>query len=138
MRSLFALFLGVTTIACSPAPEASSSEEAVEKPTLTIYSGRSESLVGPIFDKLEAEGKFKLQVQYGDTAEMVTRLITEGSESPADLIFAQDSGHLGVLAAKDLLTNGYIGDIIDRDHVGSARRRGLLEPEREDAVAIVD
>jgi len=104
MRSLFALFLGVTTIACSPDPEGTSAEEAVEKPTLTIYSGRSESLVGPIFDKLEAEGKFNLQVQYGDTAEMVTRLITEGSESPADLIFAQDSGHLGVLAAKDLLT----------------------------------
>ncbi len=103
MRTLVALFFGMTVVGCSPAPETSVAPEASETPTLTVYSGRSESLVGPLFEQLEAEGRFKIQVQYGDTAEMVTRLITEGAESPADLIFAQDSGHLGVLAAKNLL-----------------------------------
>ena len=41
------------------------------------------------------------RVWYGKTAEMVTP--SEGEQSPADVIFAQDSGHLGVLAQRGAL-----------------------------------
>ena len=70
---------------------------------LVIYSGRGESLVGDLLAQAEQATGFEIEVQYGDTAEMVTRLLAEGAESPADLILAQDSGHLGALAAKGLL-----------------------------------
>ena len=83
----------------APAPEAApAAEAAAEAPVVTIYSGRGESLVGPLLDRAEAETGVKVEVQYGSTPELVTRMLTEGAESPADLIFAQDSGNLGALA----------------------------------------
>jgi iron(III) transport system substrate-binding protein len=98
MRKIAIAIAIATLTACSPTPETGS-----QTPTLTVYSGRGESLIGPLFERLQADGRFKLQVQYGDTAEMVTRLMTEAEASPADIILAQDSGHLGLLSAKQLL-----------------------------------
>ena len=60
-------------------------------------------MVGELFDKMEQKLDIKINVQYGSTAEMVTRLLTEGEQSPADIIFAQDSGHLGALSNKESL-----------------------------------
>ena len=70
---------------------------------LVVYSGRSESLVGLLFDRAREVTGLDIQVQYGDTAELVTRFMAEGVESPADLVFAQDSGHMGVLGERELL-----------------------------------
>ena len=55
-------------------------------------------MVGELFEKAEVDLGIEIEVQYGDTSELVTRLLTEGSQTPADIIFAQDSGHLGALA----------------------------------------
>jgi iron(III) transport system substrate-binding protein len=103
------MLLLLAALACSegepatPAPAPDAAPPAAEAPVVTIYSGRGESLVGPLLDRITAETGVKVEVQYGKTAELVTRMITEGAESPADLVFAQDSGHLGALAARDLL-----------------------------------
>ena len=70
---------------------------------VVLYSGRGESLVGELIEQAQAATGITIEVQYGDTAEMVTRLLAEGAESPADLILAQDPGHLGALAARNLL-----------------------------------
>ena len=70
---------------------------------LVVYSGRSESLVGPLLERAQEVTGLDIQVQYGDTAELVTRFMAEGVESPADLVFAQDSGHMGVLGERELL-----------------------------------
>ena len=99
MFSGAALLLG---LACSSAPDAPG-QASIEKPELTIYSGRGESLVGPLFERVPEDAPFTLSVQYGKTAEMVTRFLTEGDQSPADVIFAQDSGHLGVLSERGVL-----------------------------------
>ncbi len=90
--------------ACSTPPEPTASPDAdpvVE--TVTIYSGRGESLIGPLIPRMEQALGLELEVQYGDTPEVVTRLLTEGAESLADVVLVQDSGHLGVLSAKGLL-----------------------------------
>jgi iron(III) transport system substrate-binding protein len=104
MHTLIAL-LGSLFFAGCRGGEAVSTPQAQVKtqPTLIIYSGRGESLVGNLFERLNASGKFKVEVQYGKTGEMVTRMMAEGEACPADLIFAQDSGHLGVLAARGML-----------------------------------
>ena len=88
-----------------PTPPASEpAQPAAEPVTLTVYSGRGESLVGELFKTIPDDAPFRVEVQYGKTAEMVTRLLTEGDQSPADVIFAQDSGHLGALAERGVLT----------------------------------
>ena len=74
-----------------------------QKAELRIYSGRSEALVSDLFTQAEAELNIKLNIEYGKTDQMVTRMLTEGTQSPADIIFAQDSGHLGALSNRDML-----------------------------------
>ncbi len=95
--SLFTLF------GCGKGEPNKTIEVGPEPVTLTIYSGRGESLVGKLFEQIPNDAPFRVEVQYGNTAEMVTRLMTEGDQSPADIIFAQDSGHLGVLSKRGLL-----------------------------------
>jgi iron(III) transport system substrate-binding protein len=70
--------------------------------TLTIYSGRSEELVGPIIAQFEQDTGIRVEVRYGDTTGLALTLLEEGTNSPADVFFAQDAGALGLLAKNDL------------------------------------
>jgi iron(III) transport system substrate-binding protein len=93
----------VTLLGCGEGEPNKTIQVGTEPVTLTIYSGRGESLVGKLFEQIPDDAPFRVEVQYGKTAEMVTRLMTEGPQSPADIIFAQDSGHLGALSSRGLL-----------------------------------
>ncbi len=83
-------------------PEAGPALEDLEG-ELTIYSGRSEELVGEVFAQFEAATDVELQIRYGDTAELAATILEEGDRSPADLFFAQDAGALGALEIQDRL-----------------------------------
>ena len=55
--------------------------QQLQKRLLCIH-GRSESLVGSLFEKMEQELQLDIEVQYGSTSEMATRFLTEGAQSP--------------------------------------------------------
>lgn len=84
--------LAIGSIACAAATGASS-----DSSTLTVYSGRSSSLVDPILQEFSTLTGIPIEVRYGSTGEMAGTLLEEGENSPADVFFAQDPGGLGVV-----------------------------------------
>ena len=74
----------------------------VHAETLTIYSGRSKSLVEPIIKQFEEKSGIQVEVSYGGTTQLAAALLTEGDKSPAALFWAQDAGALGAVSKKEM------------------------------------
>lgn len=98
-----AAIAGSLAIACNNGPTAT--VPTPESPAtlvatggeLNIYSGRNEQLIGPLLERYEAATGTKINVRYGDTAELAAAILEEGQNSPADIFFGQDAGALGAL-----------------------------------------
>ncbi len=65
--------------------------------TLTIYSGRSESLVAPIIQQFGQSSGVNVLVKYAGTSLLAATLLEEGQRTPADVFFAQEPGGLGAV-----------------------------------------
>lgn len=80
----------VLTLELAAAPQA-------ELQGLVLYSGRGESLVGPLVERFTARTGIPVQVRYAGTPELARLILEEGDRSPADVFWAQDIGSLGTL-----------------------------------------
>ncbi|MBC8365160.1 MAG: extracellular solute-binding protein [Actinobacteria bacterium] len=82
------LFVGTTALAGCGSDDDKS---------ITIYSGRSESLVGPIFEAFTAETGIAVEARYGSTNDMALTLETEGAKTSADIFLSRSPGPTGYL-----------------------------------------
>ena len=102
--------------------------------TITVYSGREEELVAPLFELFIEETGIEVEVRYGDSAELAATIAEEGENSPADVFWAQDPGSLGAVEDHlDPLSEGILGQVSEqyRDDEGrwvgtSGRSRVLV------------
>ncbi|MCG9129006.1 iron ABC transporter substrate-binding protein [Candidatus Poribacteria bacterium] len=74
----------------------------IQAETITLYSGRSKSLVEPLIEQFEKETGMDVKVSYANTTQLASKLLTEGEKSPADIFWAQDAGALGAVSKKGL------------------------------------
>ena len=100
---LLVLGLGASTTACGGSDPGS----------LTVYSGRSEKLIGPILEAFTADTGIALGVRYGSSNDLALLLAEEGDKSPADVFLSRSPGPAGFLDDLGMLA-GIDDDVLDR------------------------
>lgn len=93
--TIVTLLIALAATACSTASSSDS---------LTVYSGRSEDLVQPLIDRFVEETDIDVTVRYAGSSDLAATILEEGSNSPADVFFAQDPASLGTVALAGLFT----------------------------------
>jgi len=74
-----------------------------DRDALTLYSGRTENLIGPLLERFSEETGIPIDVRYGDTADLALLIDEEGDRTPADVYWSQSPGATAYLAERGRL-----------------------------------
>lgn len=61
---------------------------------VNVYSARQEELIKPLLDKFTADTQIKVNLITGNPDELISRIASEGRNSPADILISTDVGRL--------------------------------------------
>jgi iron(III) transport system substrate-binding protein len=70
---------------------------------VTVYSGRKENLIEPVFDAFTCTTGVSVQVRWGSSTQLALLISEEGNRSQADVFLSQSPGPVGFLESKGLL-----------------------------------
>ena len=96
--SLAALAAGALALAALAALACSGDEG-----TLTVYSGRSQNLIGPLLDEFAEDTGIKVEVRYDSAVNLALLLQEEGERTPADVFISRSPGPIAFLAERGML-----------------------------------
>ena len=104
-------FVGfVAVVACAALSACGSSSHTASGPnssatttTLTLYSGQHEQTTAELVKTFEAESGIKVKIRSDDEAVLASQIQTEGSRSPADVLYTENTPPLEFLQARGLL-----------------------------------
>ncbi len=68
--------------------------QAAAAAEVNVYSARKEALIRPLLDMFTADTGIEVNLVTGDPGQLHQRLVSEGRNSPADVFFTADAGHL--------------------------------------------
>lgn len=67
---------------------------AVAAEEVNLYSARKEALIKPLLDRFTEQTGIRVNLMTGDADALLKRLVSEGANSPADLLITTDAGRL--------------------------------------------
>ena len=71
--------------------------------SITVYSGRTENLIGPLIEEFTDSTGIEVEIRYGQSADLALLIDEEGDRSPADIFISQSPGAIGFLAERGRL-----------------------------------
>ena len=75
----------------------------VERQTITVYSARKDHLIAPVFDLFWRATGVKVRFITDKAGALLTRLLAEGENTPADILLTVDAGNLWYAQQRGLL-----------------------------------
>jgi len=97
-----ALTAGLAACGSSAKPSSGSGSEAGST-TITLYSGQHEQTTAALVSQFSAQTGIRVKVRNGDEAELAAQISQEGSHSPADVFYTENTPPLEQLQEHDLL-----------------------------------
>lgn len=91
--SIFVIPIAVTLLA-SCSVDTLDADSAVSTQPITVYSSRAEHLIQPLFEAFTEETGLAVRYITDTEAALISRLQSEGSSSPADILLTVDAGNL--------------------------------------------
>jgi iron(III) transport system substrate-binding protein len=126
---------GSSSSSSSTATNTATNASALSGTTITLYSGQHEQTTSKLVQAFERQSGIKVKIRSDDEAALGNQIIQEGSNSPADAFFTENTPVLEALQEKALLapvTPATLAavpsryDSADGDWVGVSARESVL------------
>ncbi|HLR68990.1 MAG TPA: extracellular solute-binding protein [Virgibacillus sp.] len=101
---LFALFLSFGLLSACAADDNDDEADNDDSETLTLYNGQHKDATTALIDAFEDKTDIEVEERDGSSNELAHQITEEGDQSPADLIYTEESSPLIMLTEEGLLS----------------------------------